>query len=131
MKEFTAQLKATAVTLVDDTNTAAAVGSGSLPVFSTPMMIALMEKATCTACESILDEGETTVGTKINVAHIKASGIKAQITANATLVQADGRRLVFEVSAADNKNEIIGKGEIERFVVNSQKFMGRVNENEV
>ncbi len=131
MKEFTAQLKATAVAIVDNTNTAAAVGSGSLQVFSTPMMIALMEKATCIACEPILDEGETSVGTKINVAHIKASGIGAQITASATLIKADGRRLVFEVSAADNKNEIIGNGEIERFVVNSQKFMGRVNENEV
>lgn len=131
MKEFTAPLKATTVTIVDENNTAAAVGSGSLPVFSTPMMIALMEKATCTACEPILDEGETTVGTNINVAHIKASGINARITASVTLVRAEGRKLTFEVSAADNKNEIIGKGEIERFVVNSQKFMGRVNENEV
>ena len=86
-----------------------------------------MEKATRIAVSSLLDEGETTVGTKISVTHDKASGTGATITATATLEQVDGRRLIFSVFATDDKGDIIGKGEIERFVVLEEKFMKRVN----
>lgn len=127
MKEFAFALTAQAVTIVDDTNTARTVQSGSLDVFSTPMMIALMEQATCKACEKLLDDGETSVGTKINVTHDRASGKGQTVTATATLKEADGRRLVFGVSAADSDGNVIGQGEIERFVVVSDKFMRRVN----
>lgn len=127
MKEFTMSVAAQAVTIVDDTNTARMVQSGSLDVFSTPMMIALMEQATCKACEKLLDDGETSVGTKINVTHDRASGMGQVITANAELSEVDGRRLVFCVSAADSDGNVIGKGEIERFVVVEDKFMRRVN----
>lgn len=127
MKEFVTKLEGKAVTVVNNTNTAEAVQSGSLAVFGTPMMIALMEKATRIAVSSLLDEGETTVGTKISVTHEKASGIGATITATATLENVDGRRLIFSVSATDDNGDIIGKGEIERFVVLEEKFMKRVN----
>ncbi len=127
MKEFVTKLEGKAVTVVNNTNTAEAVQSGSLAVFGTPMMIALMEKATRIAASSLLDEGETTVGTKISVTHDKASGTGATITATATLEQVDGRRLIFSVFATDDKGDIIGKGEIERFVVLEEKFMKRVN----
>lgn len=127
MKEFVTKLEGKAVTVVNNTNTAEAVQSGSLAVFGTPMMIALMEKATRIAVSSLLDEGETTVGTKISVTHDKASGIGATITATATLENVDGRRLIFSVSATDDNGDIIGKGEIERFVVLEEKFMKRVN----
>ncbi|MDD6728171.1 MAG: thioesterase family protein [Eubacteriales bacterium] len=127
MKDFTPNMKSEAITVVNSTNTAVAAGSGSLPVFGTPMMIALMEEATCNAVAPLLDEGETTVGTKISVTHDKASSTGTTITAFAELVEVDGRKLVFSVSAKDDKGDIIGKGTIERFVVISEKFMKRVN----
>ncbi|MGN1328993.1 MAG: thioesterase family protein [Eubacterium sp.] len=127
MKEFTSVMKSEAITVVNSTNTAVAVGSGSLQVYATPMMIALMEEATCNAAAPLLDEGETTVGTRISVSHDKASGMGTTVTAYAALEEIDGRRLIFSVSAKDSDGNVIGKGEIERFVVLSEKFMKRVN----
>lgn len=127
MNKFTIPLKGEAAVTVDDTNCASAVKSGSLKVFATPMLLALMEEATCNACAPLLEDGETTVGTKVSVTHDKASPAGARITAFASLDRVDGRRLLFSVSAKDDKGDIIGKGEIERFLVNSDKFMKRVN----
>lgn len=127
MKEFKVPMSASATTTVNNDNFASTVKSGSLEVFATPMMLALMEDATCKACAELLDEGETTVGTKVSVSHDKASGCGRQITATATLKEVDGRKLIFEVEACDDSGDSIGKGEIERFVVLSEKFMKRVN----
>lgn len=126
MKEFQNELKGEAMTLVNSAYTAIAARSGSLEVFGTPFMIALMEKATCTACENLLDEGETTVGTAINITHDKASGLGELIKATATLKAVDGRKLTFDVVATDSKEDIIGKGTITRFVVNGERFMSKV-----
>lgn len=126
MKEFQNELKGEAMTLVNSAYTAIAARSGSLEVFGTPFMIALMEKATCTAYESLLDEGETTVGTAINITHDKASGLGELIKATATLKAVDGRKLTFDVVATDSKEDIIGKGTITRFVVNGERFMSKV-----
>ncbi len=127
MKEFSVAPVGVAITTVNETNCADTVKSGSLKVFATPMMLALMEEATCNAVKPLLEGDETTVGTKITVSHDKASGIGTEITATATLNEVDGRRLVFEVSAKDDKGDIIGKGTVERFIVYSEKFMNRVN----
>ena len=110
MKEFEHELKGEAMILVNSAYTAIAARSGSLEVLGTPYMIALMEKATCSACESLLDEGETTVGTAINITHDKASGLGELIKASAT----------------HSKEDIIGKGTITRFVVNGERFMSKV-----
>lgn len=126
MKEVKQQLQGKAIAIVNATNTAVAAQSGSLQVFGTPFMIALMEKATCKAVEDFLDEGETTVGTNIDVSHIKASGIGTVITATAILDDADERKLTFTVHAVDDNGNTIGKGTIERFVVNADKFMKKV-----
>ena len=126
MKEFEHELKGEAMTLVNSAYTAIAARSGSLEVFGTPFMIALMEKATCSACESLLDEGETTVGTAINITHDKASGLGELIKASATLKAVEGRKLTFDVIATDSKEDIIGKGTITRFVVNGERFMSKV-----
>lgn len=126
MKEFEHELKGEAMTLVNSAYTAIAARSGSLEVLGTPYMIALMEKATCSACESLLDEGETTVGTAINITHDKASGLGELIKATATLKTVEGRKLTFEVIATDSKEDIIGKGTITRFVVNGERFMSKV-----
>lgn len=127
MKEFTQKLTATAEVTVGAQNTAAAVGSGSLDVFATPMMLALMEKATCAACAELLEDSETTVGTSVSITHDKASATGTKITACAELEEVDGRKLVFSVSAQDDKGDTIGKGTVERFVVLSDKFMKRAN----
>lgn len=113
-------------TVVCEANTAKAAKSGSLPVFATPFMIALMEDATCKAVSDFLENDETTVGTNINVAHSKASGIGEEITAKAVIAEADGRKITFDVEARDSADNVIGSGKIERFVVNSEKFMKRV-----
>ena len=126
MKDLITGVSFEEITIVNSTNTAIAASSGSLPVFGTPFMIALMEKATCSAISEYLEEGETTVGTNINVAHSKASGIGDVITAKATLVETDGRKLILEVSAKDDKGNKIGSGTIERFVVSTEKFMRKV-----
>lgn len=126
MKEFTAKAEGKAVTTVTAANTAATVKSGSLDVFATPMMIALMEEASCTACAPLLENGETTVGVRVSVTHDKASGLGEVITAYAVLENADGRKLTFSVQAKDKNDNIIGSGTIERFVVLEDKFMKRV-----
>lgn len=127
MKAFTEKLRAKASTIVNAQNTAKTVKSGNLDVFATPMMLALMEEATCAACAPLLDEGETTVGTCVSVTHDKASSIDTVITAEAVLEHTDGRKLIFSVQAQDDKGDTIGKGTIERFVVLEDKFMKRVN----
>ncbi len=127
MKEFTEKITGKSMTIVNSSNTASTVKSGCLEVFATPMMLALMEEATCFACAPLLEDEETTVGTKISVTHDKASRIGTNITACATLEEVDGRRLVFSVVAYDDNENTIGKGNIERFVVNKEKFMKKVN----
>lgn len=126
MKEYNGTIKGETLTIVNSTNTAVAAQSGSLQVFGTPFMIALLEKATCRAIVDLLEDDETTVGTSINVKHTKASGIGKTITATATLVERDGRRLVFDVVASEENGDIVGSGTIERFIVNSGKFMKKV-----
>lgn len=121
---LTTGLTGTAEVKVDDTNTALTMGSGSLKVFATPAMIALIEKAACSALDGKLDDGMTTVGTKLDVAHVAATPAGMTVTAQATLTEIDNRRLVFEVVAKDEK-DIIGKGTHERFIVNAEKFTAK------
>ena len=116
---LTTGTKGKAEVKVDDTNTAVTMGSGSLKVFATPAMIALIEKAACKALD-----GQTTVGTKLDVAHVAATPVGMNVTAEAVLTEIDNRRLVFEVVARDEK-DIIGKGIHERFIVNAEKFTAK------
>lgn len=111
---------------VTNDNTADAVLSGTLKVFSTPMMIAAMEAASVDAIKDFLDNDSSSVGTKINIEHISASPVGMNITAESTLREIDGRRLVFDVKAYDDKG-IIGTGIHERVIVNSAKFMDKAN----
>lgn len=111
---------------VTEDNTAAAVLSGTLKVFSTPMMIAAMEAASVEAVRDFLDDENSSVGTKINIEHISASPVGMNITAKSTLRDIDGRRLVFDVEACDDKG-VIGVGVHERVIVNAAKFMDKAN----
>lgn len=119
-------LKYVSMTMVDRTNVAAAMGSGDLDVFATPAMIALMENAAVQAVADALPAGSTTVGTLINVTHLRATGLGNEVSAVAELREIDGRRLVFHVSASDGKG-IVGEGDHERFVVDTEKFMTKIN----
>lgn len=127
MKDIQAKAYAEVSVEVGEDNTAVAVGSGSLEVFGTPCMIALMEKATVNAVAPFLENDETTVGTQINVNHCKASAVGAVITARAELSEVQGRKLVFDVSAVDDKGDVIGEGRIERFVVFAERFMSKLS----
>ena len=118
---------ATVSTTVTDKNTAKAAGSGSLDVFATPMMVALMEKAACECLTSNLEATQTSVGTQISVAHTAASPLDAIIKATATITAVDGRKISFTVTACDELNEI-GNGTHERFIVDSDRFMQRLEQ---
>lgn len=111
--------------VVSEDNTAQTLGSGDMPVFATPAMIALMENAAMNAVASALAEGSTTVGTMMKSSHIKASALGATITAEAELVAVDGRRLTFVVKAWDDKG-VIGEGEHERFIVGRERFLSKL-----
>ena len=114
-------IKATVNELVTEQNTALSVGSGSLKVYATPAMLALIEKAACEAVSTLLNEGETTVGTLLNVKHLAATPIGMKVSATAELAERDGRKFVFNVTAYDECG-IIGEGTHERFLVFSEKF---------
>ena len=124
MSELTIGLtneKSVAVTIE---NTAIAMGSGTLRVFATPSMIALIEGCCAESVEDRLGEGITSVGTKVEVEHLAASPIGASILCKSKLVACDGRRLDFEVEVFDN-NGLIGKGTHTRFTVDAEKFVSK------
>lgn len=109
-------------TLVDAGNTAAAAGSGLLPVFATPHLIALMEGAACDAIADIMPEGSATVGARIDAQHMSATPVGLRVWAEATVTEAEERRLCFAIEAFDNKG-LIGKATHERYIVDIQRFM--------
>lgn len=125
MEELKEGLTGEASVIVMHINTAKAAGSGSLDVFATPCMIALMEKAACNVLAPYLDSASTSVGIKMATSHIAATKIGEEVIARAILTKVDGRRLVFDVEAKDGA-KIIGKGTHERFIVNIEKFMSKL-----
>ena len=110
-------------------NTAVALGSGSVEVFATPAMIALLEAAAVDAIQARLPESMTSVGTRLDVRHTAATPVGMTIAASATLTEIDGRRLVFDVSASDDV-EVIGEGIHERFIVDRARFEQRVRDKQ-
>ncbi len=120
-------LSHTVRTVVDESNVAITVGSGDLPVLATPAMIALMERAAAEVVAARLPEGSTTVGTRIDVVHSRATGAGDEVSATAILEQIDGRRLIFRVTASDSKG-IIGEGAHERVMVDRLRFMSKLND---
>lgn len=124
MKEFVIGTIGTAQRVVEEDQLAVAVGSGSLPVFATPMMAAMMEEAACHAVESFLDEGETTVGTALNITHDSATPMGLTVRAEAEIVSAEGRCVTLQVTAYDSVGKI-GAGEHKRFVVKSEAFLDK------
>lgn len=122
----TVGMKGRAEAVVAQDNTAIAAGSGTLPVFATPWMCALMEKAAWTAVAPALAEGESTVGTKLDISHLSATPLGLRVWAESEVTLVDGKRIVFQVSAYDEKG-LIGQGSHERFVVTDQRFLAKAD----
>lgn len=119
-------IKGKVETVVNDTNTAKFVGSGSLDVFATPSMIGIMEQAAQLSVAPYLEEGQGTVGTKLEVTHDAATPLGMKVWAETELVEIDRRRLVFDVKAFDECGQI-GGGRHERFIINNEKFIAKAN----
>jgi predicted thioesterase len=112
---------------VGEQHLASALGSGLVRVFSTPMLIALMENAAVNAVASALAPGQTTVGVRLDVKHLAATPPGMTVRAHAKLVRAEGRALAFEVWAEDEQ-ERIGEGTHERALIDQVRFEQRVRD---
>ena len=110
--------------LVSDDNTAKTMKSGSLDVFATPSLVAIMEAAAVEAIKNELTDAETSVGCYISTSHLAPSLIGDEIVAKAEVLSVDGRQIKFKVSAFDG-DTLIGDGEHIRVVVDKEKFMGK------
>ena len=122
MTELKTGLVGRAETIVTESNTATAIGSGALPVFSTPHLIALMENASMNAIAPCLEDGQGSVGTKIDVAHVAATPMGMTVRAESTITRIEGRMLSFEVRAWAG-DELIGEGTHQRCIIYNQRFM--------
>ena len=115
--------------IVTEDNTATAVGSGGLEVFATPALIALAEKTAFQSVAEHLEEGQSTVGTHIDIKHIAATPVGMKVTCETELIEVDSenpRRLVFSVNVYDEV-EKIAEGTHERFIIYSERFQNKAN----
>jgi predicted thioesterase len=116
---------------VTDADTAAAVGSGSLPVLATPRLLAWCEAATCAALEDGLGAGETSVGTRVQLEHLAPSPVGQEVEVSARVVHTDGRLRRFSVAARnvgpDGPGKLVGSAEVTRVVVDGERFMARIS----
>lgn len=117
-------LKGYSETVVTEQNTANAIGSGLVPVFATPYMIALMENAAAGSLLPHLAEDEGSVGTHLDVAHSSATPIGMKVWAETTITAVEGKKISFEVAAYDEAGEI-GRGTHERFIIKPEKFLAK------
>ena len=120
----TVGLKGRAETVVSDANTAQAACSGALPVFGTPFMCALMEEAAWKSIAPHLEEGQSTVGTRLDISHDSATPVGMKVWAESEVTEADGKRLVLKVAAYDERG-LIGQGTHERFIINSERIQAK------
>lgn len=126
MKDISIGTKGTAQMKVTPERLACAVGSGSLAVFATPMMTAVMEAAACNAIAAALEGEETTVGTALDIQHTAATPQGMTVTAEAEVTAVNGRELTFRVTASDDAGEI-GSGTHKRFVVYAGRFQEKTD----
>ena len=120
--EITVGMQGEAATLVEREDTALEVGSGSLLVYATPCMVALMEGAACEAIAPALEEGKTSVGIELSISHIAATPVGMEVRAEAHVTSVEKNIITFEVTAYDEQGKI-GEGVHKRAVVSAQKFL--------
>ena len=111
---------------VTEDDTAVAVGSGSLPVLGTPRLLAWCEAVTCAAIDPTLEQGRTSVGTRVTLEHLAASPVGAEITVSASSSYVDGRLVRFTVAAREGA-KLVGNGEVTRVVVDAERFMEKAH----
>jgi fluoroacetyl-CoA thioesterase len=119
------RLSAKRTMVVERAQTASEIGSGSVEVLATPMMIALMEAAAVDAVQEYLPDGWTTVGTRVDIEHLRATPLGGVVTAEASLVKREGRILEFAVTASDSAG-VIGQGNHQRHIIDLARFMERL-----
>ena len=112
---------------VTDDITAHALDNAGVRVLATPILLMLIEQAAIRAIEPTLAEGQSSVGTHLDVRHLAATPVGMNVTARARLVAVDGRRLTYEVEAEDER-EPVAKGTHERFIIDMARFLARVEE---
>lgn len=112
--------------VVTDEVTASKVGSGLLPVYATPNMIALMEGTCAESVQPYLAEGEGTVGVAVDIKHIAATPVGMTVRCESLLKEVNGKKLVFEVNVYDEKG-LVGTGIHKRAIINNEAFMARLS----
>lgn len=122
--DITIGMKGEAATLVEREDTAAEVGSGSLLVYATPCMVALMEGAACEAIAQGLNENEASVGISLDIAHLSATPVGLEVRAEAEVTAVEGKIITFALTAYDEAGKI-GEGTHKRCVINPQKFLDK------
>lgn len=122
--EITAGMKGEVSTLVEREDTAREVGSGSLLVYATPCMVALMEGAACEAIADALPEGSTSVGIMLNIEHTSATPVGLEVRAEAEVIAVEGSTITFHVTAYDEAGKI-GEGTHKRVIISSQRFLDK------
>lgn len=122
MKSLEVGISAKKKLVVTEAMTAKEMGSGELPVYATPSMIALMENTAYQSVSDCLEAGQGTVGTLMNVKHLSATPVGMEVTCESKLIEIDRKRLVFEVRAFDEAG-CIGEGTHERFIIDNRKFL--------
>ena len=120
-------LTATVTLTVGANDTATAFASGAVAVLATPRLIGLLEEAASLAVQPVLTEGQTTVGTHVDMRHLAATPIGMRVTAHAELVDVDGRKLRFRIHAHDAR-EPVAEGTHERMIVERARFLERVRQ---
>ncbi len=117
-------LRGDAKLIVDQSDTAAALGSGNVDVLGTPRIVGLCEEATCSALHGVLEPGTTTVGMRVQIDHLQPTPVGAAVVAEAVLEKIEGRRLTFNVSASDERG-LVAAGKVTRVVVDLANFMAK------
>lgn len=120
-------IRGTQIVKVSEENSAKTMGSGTLDVFATPAMTALMEKTAWMSVAPFLAEGQGTVGTRLDITHDSPTPFGMTVTCDSELVEVDGRRLVFEVTVKDGSG-VIGKGRHERYIVDQKRFQAKADQ---
>jgi fluoroacetyl-CoA thioesterase len=115
---------------VGESDTAEALGSGDVAVLATPRLVAWLEAATVECVADALDDGSTSVGTRIDVEHLAASPVGAQVDVHASVAHVDGRLVRFEVAAEHRVGAgvplVVATGQVTRVIVDRERFLGRL-----
>lgn len=122
--DITVGMKGEVSTMVEREDTAQEVGSGSLLVYATPCMVALMEGAACEAISAALPEEKTSVGIELSISHLAATPVGLEVRAEAEVTAVEGSVVTFQVTAYDEAGKI-GEGSHKRAVISTQRFLDK------